>query len=87
MRIFLTGASGQIGKAIAILILGDDVHIVTGMSRRPNRVQGLSSCIVADLATANILEQVTRFVAPCDANIHSSGFICRTISPTIPRFL
>src|ERR1019366_5499724 len=83
MRIFLTGATGQIGRAIAA-DLGSDGYLVTGMSRRSYPVQGLSEHIEANLGAEEAADWINRAVPPCEAIVHAAASLSHDLyDPTI----
>jgi len=72
MRVLLTGATGQIGRAIAHY-LGSHDYTVTGLSRNVCNVPGLSEHIQVDLGTEAAVDRIRSVVPPCEAIVHAAA--------------
>jgi UDP-glucose 4-epimerase len=72
MRVFLTGATGQVGRAIAAF-LADHGHHVAGASRHSRPVPGLFEQVEASLGTEDALDLVTKALQPCEAIVHAAA--------------
>jgi UDP-glucose 4-epimerase len=72
MRVFLTGATGQVGRAIAAF-LADHGHHVAGGSRHSRPVPGLFEQVEACLGTEDALDSITKALQPCEAIVHAAA--------------
>jgi nucleoside-diphosphate-sugar epimerase len=72
MRVFLTGATGQVGRAIAAF-LADRGHQVAGLSRHFRPVPGLFEHVDAALGAEDALDVITTAVQPCDGIVHAAA--------------
>ena len=72
MRVFLTGTTGQVGRAIAAF-LADHGHHVAGASRHSRPVPGLFEQVEASLGTEDALDLVTKALQPCEAIVHAAA--------------
>jgi nucleoside-diphosphate-sugar epimerase len=83
MRVFLAGATGVIGRRLLPHLLAQG-HEVTGMTRSPERLQGLraagADAVVADAFDADALRRVVIDARP-DAVIHQLTSIPSRIDP------
>jgi nucleoside-diphosphate-sugar epimerase len=87
MRIFLAGASGVIGvRLVPLLVAGG--HVVAGMTRYPERADGLRSIgaepVVCDVYDADALRSAVVAFAP-DAVLHQLTDLPDDVA-SIPRF-
>src|SRR6266478_10006772 len=83
MRVFLTGATGQVGRAIAAH-LASEGYAVTGVSRRSRHVQGLSEHIEANLGSEEALDRIKKAVPPCEMIVHAAASLAHDLyDPTI----
>lgn len=84
MRVFLTGATGQIGKAIAAH-LGSSGYRVVGASRKSQSVHGLCEHVEVNLGTADAVDRIKRATPPCDAIVHAAASLSHDLyNPAIP---
>jgi nucleoside-diphosphate-sugar epimerase len=72
MRIFLTGATGQVGRAIAAFLGGRGYQVV-GASRHFQPVRGLSEHVEARLGSEGVVDLLGRAVQPCEAIVHAAA--------------
>jgi nucleoside-diphosphate-sugar epimerase len=72
MRIFLTGATGQVGRAIAALLAAQG-HQVAGASRHSRPVPGLFEQFEVCLGNENALNSITKALQPCEAIVHAAA--------------
>jgi UDP-glucose 4-epimerase len=72
MRVFLTGATGQVGRAIAAT-LADHGHQVAGASRRFRAVPGLFEHVEVCLGTEDAFDLIIRALRPCEAIVHAAA--------------
>jgi UDP-glucose 4-epimerase len=72
MRIFLTGATGQVGRAIAAL-LTDHGHQVAGASRHFRPVPGLYEQVEACLGSEDFIDLIGKALQPCEAIVHTAA--------------
>jgi nucleoside-diphosphate-sugar epimerase len=72
MRVFLTGATGQVGRAITTF-LADRGHQVAGASRHFRPVPGLFEHVEASLGKEDALDVITKAVKPCEAIVHAAA--------------
>ncbi|MGH9504281.1 MAG: NAD-dependent epimerase/dehydratase family protein [Terriglobales bacterium] len=72
MRVFITGVTGQVGRAIAAHLAGQGYH-VTGLSRRFRTVPGLFEHVEACLGSENAIELICHEVQPCEAIVHAAA--------------
>jgi len=72
MRILLTGATGQVGSAIAAL-LADRGHQVAGLSRQFRPVPALCEHVKVCLGAADALDLITKSLPPCEAIVHAAA--------------
>jgi len=72
MRIFLTGATGQVGRAISAL-LADHGHQVAGPSRHFRPVPGLYEQVEAYLGSADFVDLIGKGLQPCEAIVHTAA--------------
>src|SRR3974390_91964 len=72
MRIFLSGATGQVGRAIAAL-LAERGQGVAGGSRFFHTVQGLSEHIEVRLGSENAIEVIGKGLQPCEVIVHAAA--------------
>jgi UDP-glucose 4-epimerase len=70
--VLLTGAAGQIGRAIAAQ-LANEGYVVIGMSRRFRHVPGLSGHVEVNLGSGDVVEQIKRAVPPCEVIVHAAA--------------
>jgi len=72
MRVFLTGATGQVGRAIATHLVSEGCTVI-GMSRRSHDMHELSGNIKANLGSEEAVDQIKRAVPPCEAIVHAAA--------------
>jgi len=72
MRVFVTGVTGQVGRAIAAHLATQGCH-VTGMSRHFQPVPGLSEHIDACLGSEGAIERVRKALQPCEVIVHAAA--------------
>lgn len=72
MKVLLTGATGQIGRAIAAR-LSRNGHVLIGISRGLSPVEGLSEHVQTCLGEGNAAKYITRKVLECEAIIHAAA--------------
>jgi UDP-glucose 4-epimerase len=72
MRVFLTGATGQVGRAIAAF-LADHGHQVAGASRRFRSVPGLFEHVEVCLGAEDAFDRIIRALRPCEAIVHAAA--------------
>jgi UDP-glucose 4-epimerase len=72
MRIFLTGATGQVGRAIAAF-LADSSHQVAGASRHFRPVPGLFEHVEACLGSEDAIDRIGKALQPCEAIVHTAA--------------
>lgn len=72
MRVFLTGATGQVGRAIAAF-LADHGHQVAGASRHSRPVPGLIEHVEACLGAVSAFDVIAKALQPCDAIVHAAA--------------
>jgi nucleoside-diphosphate-sugar epimerase len=83
MRVFLTGATGQVGRAIAAR-LDSEGYVVIGMSRKRRDVQGLSEHFEANLGSEETVDLIKRAVLPCEMIVHAAASLSHDLyDPTI----
>lgn len=71
MRVLVTGASGQLGKAIAALLARDGCQLI-GTSRKPAAVPGVSDYVAADIGGPDFMERLAA-TASCEAIVHTAA--------------
>ena len=78
MRILLTGATGQVGRAIAVHLaaLG---HDVIGQSRRLSNVPGMARHIEASLGSPDAVERIISATPPCEAIVHAAASLSHNL--------
>jgi nucleoside-diphosphate-sugar epimerase len=76
MRVFITGVTGQVGRAIAAR-LADQGCYVTGMSRRVRQVPGLSEHVEVCLGTEKAVDLIGQALRPCEAIVHAAASLSR----------
>jgi len=74
MRVFVTGVTGQVGRAIAAHLAGQGCH-VTGMSRHFQPVPGLSEHVEVCLGSEGATELVCKALQPCEVIVHAAAFL------------
>jgi nucleoside-diphosphate-sugar epimerase len=74
MRVFVTGVTGQVGRAIAAHLASQGCH-VTGMSRHFQPVPGLSEHVEASLGSEGAMELVRRALQPCEVIVHAAAYL------------
>ncbi len=72
MRIFLTGATGQVGRAIAAF-LADHGYQVAGASRHFRQVPGLFEHVEACLGSEDAIDLIGKALQPCEAIVHTAA--------------
>ena len=72
MRVFITGVTGQVGRAIAAR-LADQGCDVTGMSRRARQVPGLSEHVEVCLGSEKAVDLIGQALRPCEAIVHAAA--------------
>ncbi|HWW16470.1 MAG TPA: NAD(P)-dependent oxidoreductase [Candidatus Dormibacteraeota bacterium] len=72
MRIFLTGATGQVGRAIATF-LADQGHQVAGASRQIRPAPGLFEHVEACLGAEDAFDLMVKALRPCEAIVHAAA--------------
>jgi nucleoside-diphosphate-sugar epimerase len=72
MKVFITGVTGQVGRAIAAH-LADQGFQVAGVSRQPALVPGLSEHVEACLGTEGAVERIRQALYPCEAIVHAAA--------------
>ena len=72
MRIFLTGATGQVGRAIAAS-LANHGYQVAGASRHFRRVPGLFEHVAVCLGSEDAFDQIAKALPPCEAIVHAAA--------------
>lgn len=73
MRILLTGATGQVGRAIGAHVAAR--HVVIGVSRAPASRPSIHEIIQATLGTEDAVSRIERGVRPCEVIIHAAAAI------------
>jgi nucleoside-diphosphate-sugar epimerase len=74
VRVFVTGVTGQVGRAISPHLADQGWH-VTGVSRHFRPVPGLSQHVEASLGTENAVDLISRAVQPCEAIVHAAASV------------
>ncbi len=72
MRVFLTGATGQVGRAIAAHLADQGYHM-SGVSRHFRSVRGLAEHVEACLGSEDAIELINKTLQPCDAIVHAAA--------------
>lgn len=72
MRILITGASGQLGRAVTTALAAAG-HEIVGLGRRPWRSTSLHHYMAIDLGSPDASEQIRSHVARCDAVVHAAA--------------
>jgi UDP-glucose 4-epimerase len=72
MRVLLTGATGQVGRALAAFLAAYG-HQVAGASRHSRPVPGLFEQVEANLGTADAVNSITKALQPCEAIVHAAA--------------
>jgi len=78
MTILLTGATGQVGRAIAVHLAARG-HEVIGQSRRLSTVPGMAHHIEATLGSPDAVERIRDAVPPCDAIVHAAASLSHSL--------
>ena len=73
MRILLTGATGQVGRAIGAHLAAR--HVVIGVSRTPAARPSIHEIVQATLGSEDAVSRIERCVRPCEAIIHAAAAI------------
>jgi len=73
MRVLLTGATGQVGRAIAAQLVGR--HVVIGLSRKSVRATSPHEHVQATLGVEDAVRRIEKCVRPCEAIIHAAAAI------------
>lgn len=72
MRVLLTGATGQVGRAIASF-LAENGYQVAGVSRHSRPVPGLFEQVEANLGTEDAFDLIAKALQPCEAIVHAAA--------------
>jgi UDP-glucose 4-epimerase len=72
MRVLITGASGQVGGAIARELVGKGWEVV-GISRTLSKVFGLTQQLQLDISSIDFVAQVCAAVPDCHAIVHAAA--------------
>jgi nucleoside-diphosphate-sugar epimerase len=78
MRILLTGATGQVGRAIAVHLAARG-HEVIGQSRRFSSVPGMARHIEASLGSPDAVERIKGAMPPCEAIVHAAASLSHSL--------
>lgn len=81
MRVFVTGAAGHVGSAIADL-LAQEHDIVALWRESPCRPRQRVQALRGTLGDPEFVAQVTRDAQPCDAIVHSAASIIMDLAST-----
>jgi len=76
MRVFVTGVSGHVGRAITAYLAGKGCY-VTGLSRHFRPVLGLSEHVEASLGSESVIELICKAVQPCEVIVHAAASLAR----------
>jgi UDP-glucose 4-epimerase len=84
-RVLLTGASGQIGQAVAVHLAAEGFAVV-GMSRRGGAVSGLTEHLQLDVGAPDFVERAARGTGRCDAIVHAAASLSKdAFDPDLTR--
>ena len=72
MRVLVTGASGQVGSAVARHLV-EEGHEVLGLSRGPIELPGLAGRLSVDIGTPDAADRIHSAAAPCEAIVHAAA--------------
>jgi UDP-glucose 4-epimerase len=79
-RVFVTGAGGFLGGAIA-RHLASQGYEVLGLVRRPAGIVPVPfECVYGDLSASAFQEDIKRLMAPCDAIVHAAASLDVSLS-------
>jgi len=73
MRILLTGATGQVGRAIGERLA--EQHVVIGLSRMSVRAPSIHEHVQETLGSEGAVRRIKQLVQPCEAIIHAAAAI------------
>ncbi len=72
MRVLVTGATGQVGRAIAAHLMDQSYH-VAGVSRHFRPVPRLSQHVEVCLGSENAVDSISQALQPCEAIVHAAA--------------
>jgi UDP-glucose 4-epimerase len=77
MRVFLTGVTGQVGRAIAAHLAYQGYQVV-GMSRSTHAISGLLQHVQATLGSEGCIDRILEVVQPCEAIVHAAASLSKS---------
>ncbi len=77
----MTGASGQVGGAIAHRLGAAGAEVV-GLSRRAASVSAVGEYVEIDIGAPDAAERIKRATAACDAVVHAAATVARVSGPS-----
>jgi nucleoside-diphosphate-sugar epimerase len=84
-RILLTGASGQIGRAIAAHLVAEG-FVVFGVSRHGSAVSGLTEHLQLDISKPDFVDRAVQGMGRCDAIVHAAASLSKdAFDPDLAR--
>ncbi len=72
MRVFITGVTGQVGRAIAAHLAAQGCR-VNGISRHSRPVPGLSQHVEACFGSEDAVNRIQQALKPCEAIVHAAA--------------